>query len=314
MASMRAFLCLLLAVLATAGNVRPAAAEEGPALETPVAALDAALFCPATFADERYDPVLLVHGTVTDDDYNWGWNYVPGLRALGFDVCTVELPDHSLGDMQVQAEYVVHAVRRVSVLADDAVDIIGASQGTLHPRWAVKWWPDVRERVHDLIQLAAPNHGTMTAGLSASFGRCYASCWQMKQGSNYIEALNATDEAPGDIAYTSISTLTDELVVPQLPTSTSDLAGASNIATQDVCPARPVDHVTVSTGDAVAFALALDALTHEGPADPARFDIVTCAQPFIPATNPADLFSSGGSAAFDGQFGEAEPPLKPYAR
>ena len=306
---------LLLALVCSCAFIAPGARAQdaGPALEVPEAALKAALHCPPAFDDAEHVPVLLVHGTFTDDDYNWAWNYLPALRTAGFDVCTVELPDHSLGDMQVQAEYVVYAVRQMAARSGERVSMIGASQGTLHPRWAVKWWPDVRDLTEDIIQLAAPNHGTAVTALGTSFGSCFAACWQMSQGSNYIAALNEGDETPGDISYTSVYTLTDELVAPQLPTSTSMLDGAANIATQDVCPARPVDHVSISTGDAVGYALALDALTHDGPADVSRFDITTCAQPFIPGTNPADLFSVQGSAAFDGEYVTEEPPLKAYA-
>jgi hypothetical protein len=311
---MRFLLGLSFAVLVTLVPASAGNAESSPALETSVAALDKALHCPTAFDDTKNEPVLLVHGTFTDDGYNWNWNYLPALTGLGFDVCTVTLPDHSLSDMQIQAEYVVHAVRRMHAASGDPVDIVGSSQGTLHPRWAVKWWPDVRAIVDDIVQLAAPNHGTIVTALGTSFGRCFASCWQMAQGSNYIAALNADDETPGDISYTSLYTLTDELVQPQLPTSTSHLDGASNIAIQDVCPTRPADHVSLSTGDAVGFALALDAFTHPGAANTSRFDIATCAQPFIPGTNPADLFTTQGSAAFDGEYEDAEPPLKAYTR
>lgn len=289
-------------------------AQTSPALETPRARLDAAVHCPATFADRAREPVLLVHGTFTDDNYNFAWNYLPALQNLGYDVCTVTLPDHSLGDMQIQAEYVVHAVRVMAARSGERVDIVGSSQGTLHPRWAVRWWPDVRASVDDLVQLAAPNHGTSVTAFGTSFGRCFASCWQMRQGSDYINALNAGDPTPDGVDVTSLYTLTDELVQPQLPTSTSALEGASNIPLQSLCPGRPVDHVTISTGDAVGFALTVDALEHEGPADPGRFEVTTCLQPFIPTTNPLDLLTTDGSASFQGQYVDGEPPLKAYAR
>lgn len=285
-----------------------------PPLETPEKELAAALHCPEAFDDDEHGPVLLVHGTFTEDHSNWGWNYRPALTSLGFDVCSVDLPEYSLIDMQIQAEYIVYAVRQLASRTGERVDMIGASQGTLHPRWAVKWWPDVRLAVDDVIQLAAPNHGTSATDLAFVFGRCYAACWQMAVGSNYLAALNESDETPGDVSYTSIYTIFDELVTPQLPESTSELEGASNIAVQDVCPGRPVEHTGLVTGDAVAFALALDALTHPGATDPARFDIATCAQALMPGAEPLALFNGEGSASFEGEFVDEEPPLKAYAR
>ena len=305
---------LLVALVALTTWVSSArAVESGPTLETAPATLANALHCPATFKDANHEPVLLVHGTFTDDKANWSWNYLPALTKLGFDVCTVTLPGYSLDDMQIQAEYVVYGVRQIAQRTGEKVELIGASQGTLHPRWAVKWWPDVRDSVDDLIQLAAPNHGTTVAGLAKTFGRCYASCWQMADGSNYIKALNAGDETPGVVSYTSIYTLTDELVEPQVPTSTSTLDGASNIQIQSLCPGRTTDHAAISTGDAVGFALAVDALTHPGPADPKRFDIATCVQTTMPGAEPATLFTSGGRAGFNGTYVDKEPPLKAYA-
>lgn len=47
------------------------------------------------------------------------------------------------------------------------------------------------------------------------------------------------------------------------------LAGAANIAIQDPCPGRPVDPIGLMR-DGVAWALALDALIHDGPAAAGR--------------------------------------------
>jgi hypothetical protein len=68
----------------------------------------------------------------------------------------------------------------------------------------------------------------------------------------------------------------------------AQLAGASNVTLQDLCPARPVDHYLM-VADAVAFALALDALTHAGPADPSRMTPATCLQVVIPGADLAKL-------------------------
>lgn len=134
----------------------------------------------------------------------------------------------------------------------------------------------------------------------------------MAEESNYIEALNAGDESPGNVSYTSVYTLFDEMVIPQVPESTSKLDGARNVLIQDLCPGRPVDHVGLSTADAVGYWLTLDAFTHPGPADPARFDIATCAQVLMPGADTTQ-FNGEGSADFNGDYVEAEPPLKAYA-
>ncbi len=291
-----------------------ASAETGPALETAAAKLDAALVCPDLFDDEAHEPVLLVHGTFVNGEINWGWSYIPALGSLGFDVCYVNLPNYGVDDIQIASEYVVRAVRTIAARSGEKVDVIGVSQGGIEPRWAVKWWPDVQTSVDDLVMLATPNHG-IPLGPRAPI-RCFASCWQMTKGSNFLAALNRGDESPGTISYTSIYSLLDVLV-PYLPDRTAILGGAANILLQDACPTRPVEHLTI-TADAVSYALALDAFTHPGPADVARFDPATCRQFGMPGAeygqgvDPVmDEITSGG-ATFT--WLPAEPALKAYAR
>jgi hypothetical protein len=77
---------------------------------------------------------------------------------------------------------------------------------------------------------------------------------------------------------------------------------------------RPVEHAGVAFFDAVGYALALDALQHPGPANTDRFDVTTCAQLFIPGTDPSDLLTADGSSSFQSDYPDSEPPLKPYAR
>src|SRR5439155_11557181 len=112
------------------------AQSQGPPLSVRSAALRAALHCPARFAHRNHEPVLLVHGTDTDSEEEWGWSYVPALDSLGYDVCTVDLPNYALDDIQVSAEYVVFGVRYMAGNAHRTVDVLGASQGGLEPRWA----------------------------------------------------------------------------------------------------------------------------------------------------------------------------------
>ena len=228
-------------------------------------------------------------------------------------MCTVRLPDRANGDIQLSTEYVVHAVRRISAATGRKVDVMGHSQGGLEPRWAVKWWPDVQASVDDLVMLATPNHGTTAAdGMQSLFGQCTPSCWQMKTTSRFIAALNAGDETPGSVSYTSLYTRTDELVQPA---TTAPVAGGSNVALSDVCPGRPGEHLAI-IGDAVAYALVIDALTHPGPADPTRMAPATCMQAAMPGFDPLAfiLLIQNDPAPPSGfpAMTRTEPPLKSY--
>jgi triacylglycerol lipase len=297
--------------------------QSGPPLETPPAILAGALRCHDTPSPAGHEPVLLVHGIGGTGPEQWDWNYVPALNHAGFDVCTVDLPYRGTGDMQTSAEYVVDAVRHMRDHYHSKVDVLGWSAGPLVARWAIKYWPDVRDSVDDMVGLGAAYHGTADANLRCAVGSCPPAIWQLSLGSNFVKALNAGDETPGNVSYTSVYSLTDELVTPQLPQSVSAQGGgATNVPIQSICPLRVVDHVQ-ALADAVAYAVVVDAFTHPGPADPARISRSVCGQLFLPGVTVnsfASHFVSNYATFLLGVVGvfhppvTSEPPLRCYAR
>jgi hypothetical protein len=262
----------------------------GPALTEPPAALEASLQCSPGVAGATRTPVLLVHGTSSAPS-EFAWNWVPAFTAAQIPFCTVELLDSALGDIQASAEYIVHAIRSMHAASGRRIAIVGHSQGGMAPRWALKFWPDTRAMVDDLIGIAASNHGTVVAD-----GACAAPCppsnWQQRSGAAFLTALNEGAETWAGISYTSIYTHTDEIVFPNLDdtgsTSLHTGDGAiANIAIQDVCPLALTEHIGLGTYDPVAYAIGLGALTHDGPADPARVDPAVCTELVMPGVNPA---------------------------
>lgn len=309
----------LAAALLTAGSIEAAAAprEPGPRLQTPVALLDAAISCPSRLHRKT---VLLVHGTSVTADENWSWNYVKALPREGFDVCTVQMPDRLLIDIQTTTEYVVHAIRVVARRAGQPISVVGLSQGALQPRWALRWWPDIRNLVDDYVSMAGTNRGSVFADASC-VSSCIASLWQQRtSGSAFQSALNAGDTTPGSVSYTSVYSLTDEIIQPVAPEPVAAIRGATNIAVQDVCPGRYVGHVQ-SASDAAYYGVVLDALKHVGPADPSRVDRNYCAQTVMPYVDPAEaavrtaeIYVFAGIVQAQHEKVSAEPPLRPYAR
>ena len=306
-------------VVFAVGSVR---AQSSPPLTVPEPELAAALSCPVAFTHADHPPVLLVHGTAITPEQSWAWNYAKVLPGLGYDVCTVRLPDHALGDIQVASDYVVFAVRTMAAASNRRIAVIGHSQGGLEPRWALRWWPDLRSLVDDYVGLASPNHGIYAADACAQSGNCWPAVWQMAENSHFLAVLNSVDEAAVPVSYTNVYSLTDELVQPEVPTPTSALRAATNVtnlAIQDVCPGRPVHHVGL-LADAVTFAIVMDALDHEGPADPSRLAASICTQTLMPGVTAADVAAGNlmvygdGAIAFSEHSGTpAEPPVAPYA-
>jgi len=285
----------------------------GPPLQESAEILAGALKCPATFKG-THQPVLLVHATTETGERNFGTNFGRVLPKLGYDVCTVELVDEATGDIQLSAERAVYAIRTIHERTGQRVQVVGHSQGPLEVRWAIKYWPDIARKVDDLIGIAAPYHGWRQTDIYCS-SACVAALWQMRMESKFMGALNAGDETPGDVSYTSVYTLTDELVQPY---STADLEGGTNITVQDVCPGRVVEHIEMIF-DASVYGLVVDALSHPGPADKSRFDTALCLQRTMPGVTPADLVA--GEVDFwthaPPKLGEnqlkSEPPLAAYA-
>lgn len=266
--------------------------------------------------------MLLIPGTNLDPEANFSWNYIPAFETDDRPYCTVELPLAGMGDIQVAAEHVVHAIRTVAEAAGGPVDVVGYSQGGMIGRWALRFWPDTRPLVDDLIGLAPSNHGTETAKPSCQQS-CVPAYQQQRSDSAFIAALNSIQETFVEVDYTVAYTWGDEIVTPNVgPDASSPVAGdadIANIALQEVCPGHPADHFTIGSTDPVAYAIVVDALDHDGPADPSRLDLAVCAAPFMPGVDPATLPTD--TAAFIARIVEAngetdpvaeEPPLRCY--
>jgi hypothetical protein len=93
----------------------------------------------------------------------------------------------------------------------------------------------------------------------------------------------------------------------------------TNVAAQDLCPAHVADHVKMVTYDPVGFALTVDALTHDGPADPGRIDRSVCLQEFPPDVDPqagltgfATVYATAVQRFVQGEHTDREPALRCY--
>ena len=268
----------------------------GPALSVPLATLRAALTCSGDLAHSPLEPVLLNPATGVTPAQNFSWNYERAFTAENRAWCAITMLYDTLGDIQTSGEYLVYAIRTMHAAAHRRVAVLGHSQGGMSMRWALRFWPDTRGMVDDVIGLAGTNHGTtVSSPCAVGVTRCLPADWQQSSGSAFIAALNSGAETFAGISYTEIFTRTDEVVQPSATdaSATSALhtgAGAiTNVATQDICPLDLDEHLTVGTIDPVAYALALDALDHRGPAQPSRINRGVCFQLYQPGVNPLNV-------------------------
>ncbi len=79
----------------------------------------------------------------------------------------------------------------MNAVSGQKVDVLGHSQGGMVPRWALRFWPDTRPMVDDLVGMAPSNHGTDTAGTCSAGSGCAQAFWQQRAGSEFIKALNS---------------------------------------------------------------------------------------------------------------------------
>ena len=303
------------------GSPAPASAVEpdaGPPLEIATDVLAAALECGPGLDQATGTPVLLVHGTSSTPQESFGFGYARVLPPRGHPVCTVRLPERAWGDIQTTTEYVVYAIRQMAARSGRKVSVLGHSQGTVQPLWALRFWPDLADKVDDYIGLAPPMQGTVAADLVCALPRqCPAAVWQYGAGSHFIAALNRRP-LPAGPSYTAVATLLDELVVPQ--PSASRRAGVTTVHVQRICPGRVVEHAGL-LGDAVGFAIAMDALDHPGPADQARVDRLVCLTGLLPGIDRAAyavavpvFVANFAATALTARLYPAEPALRGYAR
>ena len=283
MSSLRRALVLTVLVVAGLAGAGPAGAQTVAPLTEPPDALARALECGQGVDAATRTPVILVHGTGSTPEESFAFGYQAALPKLGIPVCTVRLPERGTVDQQRSIQYVVYAIREVHRRAGRRVSLIGHSQGALLATYAPQFWPDLVPLVDDVVGLAGPYQGTQTANNDCADGRCSETSWQFRMGSDLNRAFMSGGRPPG-LSFTAVATQFDQLVTPA--PAAARLDGATNIVIQDLCPGRTVDHFAI-VGDAVGYAIALDALLNAGTADAARVDRASCAQTFPPGAEPS---------------------------
>jgi triacylglycerol esterase/lipase EstA (alpha/beta hydrolase family) len=290
----------------------------GPELRVDKEKLRASLTCSEGVRDAEVQPVLLTPATGVDSKNNFSWNYERLFDQEGIPWCASDQfgrRSTNNTNIQVRGEYVVYAIRKMAKMAGRKIAVMGHSQGGMVMRWPLRFWPDTRELVEDVIGMAGTNRGTTQAD-GCDPDPCTAANHQQAASSNFIAALNSRAETFAGISYTEIYTPIDEVVTPQ--PHASIVAGPgdiTNVSITDVCPNDPNEHLGIGTVSPTAAALALDALQHPGPADPERIDPAVCAQQFQPGINPATFLADVAAAAAQLQTSTApETPTEPRLR
>lgn len=170
-----------------------------------------------------HDPILFVHGWNSNSST---WNtMVSRFAADGW--AANELHNWQYNYKQSNATTAAEIQTKVnsilSTTGASKVDIVTHSMGGLSSRYYLKNLDSTK--VDDWVSLGGPNHGTDTANW------CFdTSCKEMRIGSTFLAALNATDETPGAVNYRTWWSPCDSIINPD---SSVSLSGAVN--TQTAC-------------------------------------------------------------------------------
>jgi hypothetical protein len=274
------------------------------------AQLRQAIYIPSTFTYGNVPPLVMVPGTGSKGCLTFGANFIKQFTGSSFaDPVWLNIPDFLLDDAQVNAEYVAYAINYISGISGNKnVSAIAWSQGNLDTQWALKYWPSTRKVVSDFISISADFHGTQLAYLTCpEFPKipCPPSVIQQAYNSNFINRIRGNG---GDSAYvptTSIYSSTDSVVQPQTGTGASAYikdarnVGVSNSEVQSVCNGKPAGLFYTHEGvlyHPLAYALAVDALTHAGPGQTSRLDLnAICNTITSPGLSLADVVATEGS-------------------
>lgn len=279
--------------------------------------LRGAIYIPSTFQYGKKgapQPIILVPGTGDTGYTTFVGNYIPLLQGSKIgDPVWLNIPEYLLGDAQTNAEYVAYAINYIYGISNHReVAVFSWSQGGIDSQWAFKYWPSTRNRTTDLVAFSPDFHGTVLANLIAAPGEpLEPSLLQQEYNSNFITTLRANG---GDSAYVPTTTVYsgffDEIVEPQQGTGASAYlldargVGVTNNEVQLVCAGQIAGSFYTHEGtlyNPLGFALAVDAIQHDGPGQMSRLNLAqVCSTYLTPGLDLTDFLLTENSILIAG--------------
>ncbi|KAH8911307.1 alpha/beta-hydrolase, partial [Coniochaeta sp. PMI_546] len=275
--------------------------------------LRSAIFIPSSFTYGRKPPLIFVPGTGTYGGEAFTYNLLKLLSDSPLaDPVWLNVPGALLADAQSNAEYVAYAINYISGISNSAnVSIITWSQGGLDTQWAFAFWPSTRTVVSDFIAVSPDFHGTVLAPAlclspgKTDFDPCPPSVIQQEYDSNFVTTLRAKGGADAYVPTTTVySGVFDEIVEPQQDLLASAFlrdgrgVGVTNVEAQAACFGQPAGSFYGHAGmlfSPLTAALAVDALSHPGPANLGRIDLEAVCKTYVaPGLTVGDATATAG--------------------
>ncbi|KAL4880026.1 hypothetical protein BJY04DRAFT_219559 [Aspergillus karnatakaensis] len=272
--------------------------------------LRAAIYIPESFkyGKDGKKPVILVLATGIPAGLTYYFSFGKLASAMPeADVVWINIPGSSLADAQITAEYVAYAINYISAVAKSNVSVIAWSQGNLNTQWAFKYWPSTRDVVDDYVAVSPDYRGTVIADsvcplLFAVF--CMPSIFQQRWEKEFISVRRADGGGSAYVPTTTLYSTFDEIVQPMSGENASAIledargVGVTNNHVQTLCDSRPAGGVYTHEGmlyNPLSWALAVDALRHDGPGNISRIDLEkVCGNLIAPQLGVDELLGTEG--------------------
>lgn len=219
-------------------------------------------------------PLILVHGTDATAYADWA-GIAPRLVAAGYCVFALNYGGKPGGDSfgtedlwQSAAQFQAFANRVLAQTKATKIDIMGYSQGATISRYYINKLGGAA-KVNRWVGLASPSYGgvlygiapvaeAVPGGLSVLAELLSPAAVQQRQGSPFMNAVNAGGDTVPGVSYTTIGTRYDEAIQPASNVALRS-PGATNIVIQDLCPINLTGHFNM-VYDRFSQQLALNAL------------------------------------------------------
>lgn len=245
------------------------------------------------------EPVVLLSGTSAGPAQNYRWlspllannGYCVFTLTYGIDPTAVagmlgglSLPGNRDQRLVAKDELAPFVDKVLAATGAAKVDLIGHSQGTVMPRWYIKFLGG-DAKVAKSINLAPLWDGTTLYGLTHLYDALKQvgispaidgvasvfshSVMQFRQGSDYLNQLNAAPAFAPSVDYTNIVTRYEEAVIPYTSGIAPPAPNISNIVLQVQCPNDFSEHMFLAA-DPIVGQHVLNAL------DPAHATEIDC--------------------------------------
>ena len=241
-----------------------------------------------TVTKEHPLPIILLNGTTATQGTNWSVG-APVLANAGYKVYTFNYgntlgnpnsPIQAMGDIRLSTAELAAEVQRVlDETGAPKVILIGHSQGG--GILAVNYINNMggADKVSQLIGIAPSNHGTdadglggllslpvlgsLLAGIANTIG---PALYQQALGSPFQQEVYGNGDTRGDVLYTTIASVNDEVVTPYTQQALNG-PNVTNIVLQDLYPGLVLGHANIFLSPQV-WSTVLDSLASNKAANP----------------------------------------------